>query len=148
MSTTKGPFGFTDDDVEPTAEELDAVADRAAKRAARLEQVARELEKAIKDLARWDRFTKENAGSDAVWEQVQRRRKEDLERKTQLEQEFKTLFDGDKNLPMVRPTLASTLDEIVGQLPVGKAPATRPSFFVRSNASVRAGAHGIRSEPD
>src|SRR5262249_15697385 len=116
MTTTKGPFGFTDDDVEPTAEELDAVADHAAKRSARLEQVARDLEKAIKDLARWDRFTKENAGGEEVWEQVQRRRKEDLKRKAQLQQEFKTLFDGDKNLPMVRPTLASTLDEIVGQL--------------------------------
>jgi hypothetical protein len=30
-----------------------------------------------------------------------------------LELEFKAALEGDKNLPMVRPTLASTLDEIV-----------------------------------
>jgi hypothetical protein len=42
--------------------------------------------------------------------------KEAYERKAQLELEFKAALEGDKNLPMVRPTLASTLDDVVREI--------------------------------
>jgi hypothetical protein len=114
---TKGPFGFNDNEpTEPTAEEIAATAAADAKHAERLEQIAKKLLQTYKRLAQWDRFTKANAGSPNEWEQVQKRRAKAYEDKLRLEREFNAVFEGDKNLPIVRPTLESTLEEIVAQI--------------------------------
>jgi hypothetical protein len=100
---------------EPTPEEADALARAEAKRAERMAKIALELERLKRLLAQYARFNKDNT-PEHEWENVKRKLEEAKTRKEQLDAEYKVAMDGDKNLPMVRPTLASTMDEIVREL--------------------------------
>jgi Protein of unknown function (DUF3631) len=111
MTNTNGFYDSTEQPPEQTPEEVEANA-REAKSAERAAQAAHELAKLRRLLEHYARYREDNC-SKQEWENVQQKRKEAYARKAQLELEFKAALEGDKNLPMVRPTLASTLDEIV-----------------------------------
>jgi hypothetical protein len=113
MGAYSKQFG-NDNEPEETPEEAEARAAKDAKRAKRLEQIAEELGLVYRRLEQLARYTKDNCSA-AEWEQVQARRKKAFEDKVRLENEWKALIQGDKNLPIVRPTLCSVLDEIVAQ---------------------------------
>jgi hypothetical protein len=112
MTNANGFYESTQQPPELTPEETQAIAAREAKRAERVAQAAHELEKLRRLLELYARFRKDNC-SKQEWENVQQKRKEACQKKAKLELEFAAALAGDKNLPMVRPTLANTLDEIV-----------------------------------
>src|SRR5262245_9463433 len=115
MTNAKRFYDSTQQLPEPTPEEAQALAAREVKRAERAAQAAHELAKLRRLLEHYARYREDNC-SKHEWENVQQKRKEAYVRKAQLELEFKTALEGDKNLPMVRPTLASTLDNIVREI--------------------------------